>query len=365
MLALQASPYPWKALDCLSGPAVGRATSLRRLVERAVSLPALGQALGETLTAEASVVLHRVDAGDSPGRLPAAQVHLALADGSAELLVGVEPALACTALARILQRPVHLEPPDLPLDPPLRGALAALLIEVARATGAGAQPLVLLPPGEAATGPGVTLSATVVLDGRPYRAGAWVQAEPQPTADPGPAVALGRLGDLAVDVPVVAGICLAARPQLEQLQPGDAWLCGEGWLVDRHGCGSCALAAPASDRGVAAELRPGGEVAVRGDRVDLALDVPRDNAMEEPDDTLHDAVLDAPIVVRVELGAVSMTAREWARLAPGDVILAERRIADPAVLRVAGREVARGELVDVDGELGVRIQQIDTGDGEP
>jgi flagellar motor switch protein FliM len=69
-------------------------------------------------------------------------------------------------------------------------------------------------------------------------------------------------------------------------------------------------------------------------------------------------LLETPIVVRVELGSISMTAREWARLGPGDVIETSQRIAEPVVLRVAGREVARGELVNVDGQVGVRIQKL-------
>jgi type III secretion protein Q len=75
-------------------------------------------------------------------------------------------------------------------------------------------------------------------------------------------------------------------------------------------------------------------------------------------ETLTDVLLETPVVVRVELGAVSMTAREWAELGPGDVIETAQRIAEPVVLRVAGREVGRGELVNVDGHVGVRIQKL-------
>ena len=64
---------------------------------------------------------------------------------------------------------------------------------------------------------------------------------------------------------------------------------------------------------------------------------------------------DAPVVVRVEIGAVEMKAREWAELGAGDVVTLGRKLGDPAVLRVAGVEVARGELVQVDGEYAVRI----------
>ena len=60
-------------------------------------------------------------------------------------------------------------------------------------------------------------------------------------------------------------------------------------------------------------------------------------------------------MVRVELGVVEMKAREWAALSPGDVVTLGRKLGDPAVLRVGGIEVARGEIVQVDGEYGVRI----------
>ena len=72
-------------------------------------------------------------------------------------------------------------------------------------------------------------------------------------------------------------------------------------------------------------------------------------------DTTARVLDDAPVVVRVELGTVEMKAREWAELAPGDVIALGRKLGEPAILRVAGVEVARGELVQIDGEYGVRI----------
>lgn len=70
---------------------------------------------------------------------------------------------------------------------------------------------------------------------------------------------------------------------------------------------------------------------------------------------LLDVLEHAPVVVRVELGTVEMKAREWAELGPGDVVTLGRKLGDPAILRVGGVELARGELVQVDGEYGVRI----------
>lgn len=88
---------------------------------------------------------------------------------------------------------------------------------------------------------------------------------------------------------------------------------------------------------------------------------------EQPEDTdsvstgepsTTDVLGDAPVIVRVEVGAVTLTAKEWAAVQPGDLLTTGSRIAERVSLRVAGIEVARGQLVDVEGEIGVRILEI-------
>ena len=82
----------------------------------------------------------------------------------------------------------------------------------------------------------------------------------------------------------------------------------------------------------------------------------------ETSETLRDIALEAPVVVRVEVASVTLTARQWGALRPGDVLETGLRLSEPVVLRVAGREVARGELVSIDGELGVRVQELVEGE---
>jgi flagellar motor switch/type III secretory pathway protein FliN len=110
-----------------------------------------------------------------------------------------------------------------------------------------------------------------------------------------------------------------------------------------------ALAPPGADAGLRATLGGDGRLVLLGDRVDLAME--ERNVKE----AIGQALGDVPVVVRVEVGAAEMRAREWASLGEGDVIALGTKIADPVVLRVGGVEVARGELVEVDGEVGVRI----------
>ena len=77
----------------------------------------------------------------------------------------------------------------------------------------------------------------------------------------------------------------------------------------------------------------------------------------EEGDALVSAVGDIPVIVRVEIGEATMAARDWATLAPGDVIALGRRVGERVSVRVGGVVVARGELVDIEGQIGVRLTE--------
>jgi type III secretion system YscQ/HrcQ family protein len=351
---MRVSAYPWASLERLPRAAWREAGRARRALARAITIDALGRAASEVLSVETALVLGDVSVDVFPTN--ADTVAFETSDGSL-VMVALDAALISGLLGRVLGRPVGLTAPGTPLDATVAGALAALLGEIARRSGA---PEALVTssrarPGEAC----VNVSATVVFDGRPYWARAWIRA----SARPAPPVSLASLGELEIGLGVVVAVCLASPSELGSLTPGDAWLPGAGWLLDPRGAGRAALAAPRSERGVALDLAPDGGVVVGDCVVELGLDVEGEMSSEREgvEGALAEAVLDAPVVVRVEVGTISLTAAEWAALAPGDVIETGRRINEPVVLRVAGREVARGELVEVEGELGVRIREILSG----
>ena len=64
--------------------------------------------------------------------------------------------------------------------------------------------------------------------------------------------------------------------------------------------------------------------------------------------------------VTVELGRTRMTVRELLALSPGDVLELDRAAGSPADLLVNGRLIARGEVVVVDEDFGLRITEIVT-----
>ena len=66
----------------------------------------------------------------------------------------------------------------------------------------------------------------------------------------------------------------------------------------------------------------------------------------------------ANIPVAVELGRLTLAAEEVAALRAGDVLLLGRPPGGPVDLVAGGKVIARGELVDVEGELGVRVLAV-------
>jgi flagellar motor switch/type III secretory pathway protein FliN len=359
-----ATAYPWKALETITVDGARRAARARRQVQAVLDIARIGAALSELSECEASLVVRRVS-NDMPRRRPLAELGFELGSGGVLCTLFIEPEFAANLLARILRRPVALSS-QAALDDALAGAFAAVVLEVARRSGARAA-LHLIDASEAfAKARDVFVEATVLVAGTAYQV---VAALGLPELTEVPALSLSALGELEVALPLVIGLGLAERAALADFSPGNAWFPGAGLWLDPQGEGRVALAAATRDEGVSGTLSRDGKIVIRGEGVALPFDSSealgdskRDEPMsdsEKPDPSrLSEAVLDSPIVVRVEMGAVSMTAREWAELGPGDVIETGRRIAEPVILRVAGREVARGELVNLEGELGVRIREL-------
>ena len=65
-----------------------------------------------------------------------------------------------------------------------------------------------------------------------------------------------------------------------------------------------------------------------------------------------------PVTLAVELGRVNLTLSRLADLKSGDIIELNRHTREPVELTSNGRLVARGELIKIDAELGVRITNV-------
>lgn len=67
-----------------------------------------------------------------------------------------------------------------------------------------------------------------------------------------------------------------------------------------------------------------------------------------------------PVQIVCEIGRVNLTGREVLDLRPGTVLPVGRPLAGPVDLTVGGQVIARGELVDVEGEIGIRVVELPT-----
>lgn len=134
----------------------------------------------------------------------------------------------------------------------------------------------------------------------------------------------------------------------------------EAWAEAlRRGAGSRALAGAA--RGVSSLGAPG---AAGGDDEDPRAehsddhDDAREDGDEEASPEAAGLLEDISVAMVVELGRVMVSAADVVQLRAGQVIELSRAPGEPVDLVVDGKRVGKGELVEIDGELGVRILSL-------
>jgi flagellar motor switch protein FliN/FliY len=71
---------------------------------------------------------------------------------------------------------------------------------------------------------------------------------------------------------------------------------------------------------------------------------------------------EVPVELACEIGRTQMTIGEALALAPGSIVGLNRLAGEPVDLLVNGKPIARGEVVVIDEEFGLRITEI-AGDG--
>ena len=70
---------------------------------------------------------------------------------------------------------------------------------------------------------------------------------------------------------------------------------------------------------------------------------------------------DVPVELTVEIGRTRMTIGETLNLGPGAIVSLNRLAGEPVDLLVNGTPIARGEVVVIDEEFGLRITEVGAG----
>ncbi len=359
--------FPWKSLDSVRRADVASLSKLRRAIARFVDANAAESALRELLgPCEFGLTLRRVTS--TPPRIDDASIGVLLAPGERTdkrraFAVIIEQALAGNLVARAIKRqpPRVIDPQR--ATPSLAGAVAAVLVAAARRSAPATLRVIAAGSAHSVLSEVVAIDAvpigaafTALLDHDAYLVHVFApRTALEPFRDPDlDARSLAALGAMPIEIPLVAAVLECTVAELVAIEPGDALLPltvskkGEGFA------GELLIAPPESDVAFVADLGEDGRLVLRDGPLLPIRPAAAEDAMVDKD-ALAQFVGETPVVVRVEVGSAQMTAREWSQLGAGDVIGLGKRIGENVVLRVGGAEVARGELVDVEGEIGVRI----------
>lgn len=372
------TPFPWPDTPRVSRAALRARRELYERFEAALDGSRLSRALAELLGDDVQLRMGSSECrwGSAPPFSGAESLSLRFPVHGLRLWVRPEPDLWRSCVARLLEQDFQLGWADSSIDAALRGAGAALLLELAR-RGARAEAPALAEEEEVAP-PAWWLQgqASVRLSGKPYRVELCAGLERAGAPGLRAPVRLQRLGALRLRVPWVGALSSVGLRQLSGLALGDVWLPGaDGWVAGEPALSAGWLAPARSLRGIPVRVQAGRTVlgaevvAVPEDAspqagssaagwAEAAVSEGRDTSMSQEESELEQIVGETPVVVRLELGAVEMSAAEWAALRLGDVIASGRRLEEGVTLRTGGREIARGELVEIEGEIGVRITQL-------
>ncbi|KQV58041.1 type III secretion system cytoplasmic ring protein SctQ [Duganella sp. Root336D2] len=257
-----------------------------------------------------------------------------LEDGAALLhgLTGIDPMAA--AQAPVAQREW--------IDGALLGRLAGTPLGGMRTLRRGAVP----PAGFALT------AMYLRLDDGAHMTGARIGATPeswlallerhqwQPRAQP-----LGALATLRISLPVTLASHVLAPSALQELGVGDIIL-PDSTRFDTQGLGRLPLG------GMQARVR----YAAPGLLTILTMETQLNYDSEDEAGGIQDAALDQlPLALSFELGTLQLSLGQLRTLASGAVLQLSQGSADSIAIVCAGRHLGRGEAVDVDGRLGVRI----------
>lgn len=71
-----------------------------------------------------------------------------------------------------------------------------------------------------------------------------------------------------------------------------------------------------------------------------------------------ESLLDVPVTLSVEIGRSRVSIRDLVSLNQGSVIELDRKVNEPLDLLVNGKLMARGEVVVVEGQFGLRLIEV-------
>jgi flagellar motor switch protein FliN/FliY len=91
---------------------------------------------------------------------------------------------------------------------------------------------------------------------------------------------------------------------------------------------------------------------------ELQAEAPSNRGSSKGGEINLDALMDVPVTLSVEIGRSKLPIKQLISLNQGSVVELERGVNEPLDLMVNGTLIARGEVVVVDGQFGLRLIDI-------
>lgn len=188
----------------------------------------------------------------------------------------------------------------------------------------------------------------------------WLHGDPPA---PTPATPPETLGELPLAVSAVGGWARLSARELSSLRPGDAIVPDR--LDLRLGAdgpeGRVTLTAKGARLGVRCTLAAGA-LTVEATAVDAEPRGPtvgrREGEMSDDAEGTIEAMGETPVTLSVEVARFELPLAEVGALARGEVLSTGAPVGAEVTLRAGDRVVARGELVEIEGELGIRVRSV-------
>jgi flagellar motor switch protein FliN len=362
-----AVPFPYESLARLRRGSVRRSRVLLRGLgilgrSRQVSLPELSRI---------ALCVRRLDVEPA---LPSAgdggnEVALGLLQAGMAARLTVDSALALFCVYATLGAP----PPATlrPLSPAEHGVLTALVARVLAALGIVVQ-VVPRPP---LASEDAVASIEIAVEGKGFAGSAFLHVSNDWLMAPASGALVSAPAELETAIHLELARTTLDAPSWSEAQPGDAVVFEGIGALAHEGPWACRIRI--GELRAEGELRRGGELRATGSFVQGHGNSPtnrkdqkgKDRMPGERDDLEKatagempsnpaNVLAAAPVELVAEIGRVHLRVDELMGLVEGAVLELGPRTRDAITLRVGDRLWARGELVTIDDELGVRLIEI-------
>ncbi|MBX7195395.1 MAG: type III secretion system cytoplasmic ring protein SctQ [Sandaracinaceae bacterium] len=361
-------PYPWQSLPRITRSDAQLAARMADRIE-ALALEGPLAALASLLEVELRIAPGPVGSSSDDAlvrTLAPVLVAIAIELDGQRLALELEPVTSLAVIDRVLGGEGVSAPGPSLLSPVEQGVLAFVAARACEGTGAVVIDVLTTREGLCAwlgEGPIAWWSLGVVLGARSSGARIWMPARSLRVA-PSTSRMPEALGQALVTLRAEVGRATLAPSELASSAVGDVLL-PDTLCAERVGgeprWSEARLVGPRGAVVVSLERSDGDwrvREIVRAHAVRLAMIV--EDAMSESEthsvrtDELSE-VAEVPVEIAIELGRVELRVRELAALVPGRVLSARIPVGREVELRAGDRVLATGELVDIEGELGIRI----------